>query len=174
LIYKSQTACYARERRAAIHKLGDNFDCVCNPEIMAAFIYALNDADERVRAKAADEIGDQIRESGGCCCSEEVTAALTHALGDCHWAVRFQAEQALELCGYCIVDGECNSCGGCNGAAPAPALGPSPSEAPIVTPPAPAPATEDDAPKALPPRELDQSEASQVRGFKSRLFGFLD
>lgn len=31
LIYKSQTACYARDRDAAIDELGDNYDCVCNP-----------------------------------------------------------------------------------------------------------------------------------------------
>ncbi|NOX53253.1 MAG: hypothetical protein GXP27_02210, partial [Planctomycetes bacterium] len=41
LIFQSQTACYAKDRRKAIDKLGDKFDCVCNPEIMAAFIYAL-------------------------------------------------------------------------------------------------------------------------------------
>jgi len=82
LIYQSQTACYAKHRRKAIHKLGDRFTCECNPEIMCAFIYALNDADERVRAKAADEIGDQLRKND-CCCSPELTAALTCALGDC-------------------------------------------------------------------------------------------
>eukprot|EP00913_Durusdinium_trenchii_P028448 g26676.t1 len=45
-------------------------------------IYALNDADERVRAEAADEIGDQLRKNP-CCCSQNVIAALTAALGDC-------------------------------------------------------------------------------------------
>ena len=50
LIYQSMTACYAKDRKEAIHRLGDHFDCCCHPEIMNAFIYALNDSDERVRA----------------------------------------------------------------------------------------------------------------------------
>lgn len=148
LIYESQTACYARQRRAAIHKLGDKYDCVCNPEIMAAFIYALNDADESVRTKAADEIGDQIRKHG--CCSPDVVAALTCALADCHRGVRREAEQALKLCGYDVVAGDCckTACNtGCNtGCAPA-ASNCGPSSAPA---PAPMPATEG-APAPVPP-----------------------
>ncbi|MBM79261.1 MAG: hypothetical protein CMJ78_01550 [Planctomycetaceae bacterium] len=113
-MYQSQTACYAKDRRNAIHKLGDNYNCVCNPEIMVAFVYALNDADERVRAKAADEIGDQIRENNGCCCTKTVIAGLKAALGDCDKAVRHQAEEALEACGFEVVDADCKSCkGGC-------------------------------------------------------------
>ncbi len=50
------TACYAKDRRDAIDELGDEYSCVCHPEIMNAFVYALNDSDERVRAKAADEL----------------------------------------------------------------------------------------------------------------------
>lgn len=110
LIYESMTACYARDRRRAIHKLGDRYDCCCNPEIMNAFVYALNDADEDVRAKAADEIGDQIRKNR-CCCSPCVVSALTCALADCDRAVRRQAEEALEACGYEVVDGCCGGCG---------------------------------------------------------------
>lgn len=136
LIYESQTACYAKDRRKAIHKLGDKFDCICNPEIMTAFIVALNDCDERVREKAADEIGDQIRKH--CCCCPEVVAALTCALGDCDKGVRKQAEQALELCGYEVVDGCCNTCAptACNAgcapaaAAPAPSTGAAPAPVP--------------------------------------------
>ena len=47
-------------------KLGDKFDCVCNPEIMVALVYALNDCDEDVRKEAADEIGrrDDLDASG--------------------------------------------------------------------------------------------------------------
>lgn len=106
LIYVSQTACYARQRRRALQILGARYSCVCNPEIMSAFIYALNDADESVRANAADEIGDQLRKY--CCCSPCVTSALTYALADCDWRVRRQAEEALRLCGYDIVDGCCD------------------------------------------------------------------
>lgn len=109
LIYESQTACYAKDRRRAIHKLGDKYDCQCNPEIMAAMIYALNDADEGVRKKAADEIGDQLRKNPGCC-SKEVAEALRAALADCDKGVRRQAEEGLEACGYCVVDGQCDTC----------------------------------------------------------------
>lgn len=143
LIYESQTACYAKDRRKAIDKLGRKYDCICNPEIMTAFIVALNDCDERVRKEAADEIGDQIRKY--CCCCPEVVAALTCALGDCDKGVVKQAKEALELCGYEVVDGCCNPCGaaptcgapacGPNGcapaAAPAPMNGSAPAPAPV-------------------------------------------
>ena len=138
LIYESQTACYARQRRAAIRKLGNRYDCICNPEIMTAFVYALNDADERVRREAADEIGDQVRKN--CCCCPEVVAALTCALGDCDRGVVRQAEQALRACGYDVVKGCCDkgcatACG--NGCAPAgaPAMAPADNAAPAPVPP---------------------------------------
>ncbi len=115
LIYQSMTACYARDRKSAIHKLGDYFDCCCHPEIMNAFIYALNDSDERVRAKAADEIGDQIRRNR-CCVGSPTISALTCALADCDRSVRRQAEEALLWSGYKIVDKgsqnrSCQTCG---------------------------------------------------------------
>lgn len=162
------TACYAKDRRKAIHKLGDKYDCACNPEIMCAFVYALNDADEKVRAKAADEIGDQIRKGskgcGSCCgCTPEVIAALTCALGDCDKKVRKQAEEALELCGYEVVDGCCNTCSttGCNnacgtGSAPAPAAAPMPAADPVPAP--------------VPPEE----KPSARRGKFTNLLGLLD
>ena len=75
---------------------------------MNAFIYALNDSDERVRAKAADEIGDQIRRNR-CCCGSPTISALTCALADCDRSVRRQAEEALLWCGYEIVDRSCQS-----------------------------------------------------------------
>jgi len=128
LIFESQTACYAKQRARAIHKLGRRYDCVCSPSVMVAFIYALNDADERVRAAAADEIGNQVK-TNQCCCSPEVTAALTCALADCDGKVRRYAARALRICGYKIVKGSCDSCdsGACdnigccdqNGCAPA-------------------------------------------------------
>ncbi|MBW3541703.1 MAG: HEAT repeat domain-containing protein [Planctomycetes bacterium] len=111
LIYKSQTACYADDREDAVDRLGD-FDCDCYPEVLVALIYALNDTDEEVRAEAADELGDMI-EDGRCCCNDKLVAALTCALADCDSDVRDEAEEALELCGYEIVDGCCGGCGAC-------------------------------------------------------------
>jgi hypothetical protein len=169
LIYESQTACYAKDRRSAIHKLGDHYDCVCNPEIMVAFVYALNDCDERVRAKAADEIGDQLRkQNDGCsctCCTKEVVAALTAALGDCDKKVRHQAEEALEACGYEIVDGACDSCCSTGGGAAAPM--------PEKAAPAPVPPMKD--PKAYFPSRLNkQQQTTKKRSRLSRLLGLLD
>lgn len=103
LIYQSQTACYARQRRRAVRQMSWTFDCVCYPELMCALIYALNDTDERVRAQAANEIGDELRKNP-CCCSQEVVSALTCALGDCDWRVRWYAKRALKQCGYKVVD----------------------------------------------------------------------
>lgn len=119
LIYQSMTECYATARRTAIHRLGDRYDCCEHPEIMNAFIYALNDSDERVRAKAGDEIGDQIRRNR-CCCGMPVIRALQEALADCDRSVRRQAEEALELSGYAIVSRSCScSAGKCCSAAEA-------------------------------------------------------
>lgn len=102
------TGCYASIRRKAVHRLGDHFDCVCHPEIMTAFIHALNDSDESVREKAADEIGDQIRRNR-VCIGPPVVKALQCALADCDRAVRREAESALRLAGYRVVDGACCS-----------------------------------------------------------------
>ena len=159
LIYTSQTACYAKQRSAALRKLGNRYDCICNPEIMSAFIYGLNDADERVRRTAADKIGDQIR--ANCCCSPEIVAALTCALGDCDRSVRRQAEQALRLCGYDIVDGNCNTCSatGCSTGGCAPAAGSVPSMVPSMEPASPAP---------VPPME---KTGSTRKGHLSTLLG---
>ncbi|WP_232098961.1 HEAT repeat domain-containing protein [Gimesia aquarii] len=165
MIYQSQTACYAKHRRKAIHKLGDKFNCECNPEIMCAFIYALNDADERVRAKAADEIGDQLRKNN-CCCSPQLTAALTCALGDCDKKVVREATQALELCGYEVVEGCCDKPCCHTGCAPS---GCSPSAAP-----APAPTSD---PKAYFPSRFQDQKQSRRRlsgNSLSNLFGLID
>lgn len=132
---------------------------------MTAFVYALNDADEKVRREAADEIGDQVRKN--CCCCPEVVAALTCALGDCDKGVVRQAEQALKLCGYDVVDGCCDSgcttaaCG--NGCAPA-ACGPAAAPAMV-------PATEPAAPAPVPPEE---KKAAGRKGRLSTLLGMLD
>ncbi len=108
LIYTSQTACYAWQRRSAVDDLGD-YDAICNPEVMVALIYALNDSSEKVRSEAADEIGDLL-EDGRACCSPQVVSALTCALGDCDWCVRRQAKEALEECGYEVEGAGCSLC----------------------------------------------------------------
>ncbi|HLQ43082.1 MAG TPA: HEAT repeat domain-containing protein [Planctomycetaceae bacterium] len=189
LIYKSQTACYAKDRRNALDKLGDRYSCVCNPEIMCALVYGLNDCDERVRREAADEIGDQLRKNP-CCCSAEVTAALTAALGDCDKGVRRQAEEALRACGYEIVDGCCDkgccdkgcgdkgcgktscgktSCGanacGASGATPMAAPAPAPEAKDAAPAPAPAPPEE---PKAYFPTRLNDQQTTK-KAMKSKL-----
>jgi hypothetical protein len=61
------TDCYATKRRNALDELGD-YDSSCHPEIINAFVYGLNDTDERVRREAADELGDAAR-SNSCSCS---------------------------------------------------------------------------------------------------------
>lgn len=173
------TACYARDRKSAIHKLGDRYNCCCNPEIMNAFVYALNDADEDVREKAADEIGDQIRKNR-CCCSPCVVSALTCALADCDRGVRRQAEEALELCGYEVVDGCCNGCAegccvtGCTSACgtATPVSAPAAAQ-PQPTPPTdvvPAPAPPED-PQAFFPSRLHNKSQSKGRNSLAGLFG---
>jgi len=109
LIFQSQTSCYAKDRRGAIHRLGDGYDCSQNPEILVAFVYALNDADESVRAKAADEIGDQIGRHPDCAVPE-VVAALKVALGDCDAAVRREVRQALATCRIDVVRTRTGDC----------------------------------------------------------------
>lgn len=152
LIYAAQTSCHAEDRAEAVDELGE-FDCRCHPEIMVVLVYSLNDADEEVRAEAADAIGDLI-EDGRCCCSPEVVSALTCAAGDCDEDVRDEAEDALEICGYEVVEGCCedacctSACGDVGGttapAAPAQA-------APVPT--SPAPAKEEAAPAPAPPAD---------------------
>ena len=162
------TACYARDRRSALHELGDTYDCCCHPEIMKAFIYGLNDADEKVRKKAADEIGDQFRRNQ-CCCSPETTAALTCALADCDRGVRRQVEEALEACGYEIVDGCCSCCGdscgtgGCATAAnyaPTNTSAPESAPAPMMDNPAPA---DEAVPAPAPPADPQAYFPSRLR-----------
>lgn len=74
---------------------------------MTAFVHALNDSDERVREKAADEIGDQVRRNR-CIVGSPVIRALRCSLADCDRGVRRQAEQSLKECGFKIVDGYCS------------------------------------------------------------------
>ncbi len=186
LIYTSQTACYARQRKSALQKLGSKYDCVCNPEIMSAFIYGLNDCDENVREAAADEIGDQLRKNK-CCCSACVVDALTVALADCDRGVRRQAEQGLKQCGYDIVDPTCcevacdngcvagNGCvgGNCGSVAPVAAPIEAAAPAPAYSPSAPAPPVE---PKAYFPKRISDEHARPISSSKkslSNLFGMV-
>jgi hypothetical protein len=131
---------------------------------MTAFVYALNDADERVRREAADEIGDQVRKN--CCCCPEVTAALTCALGDCDRGVVRQAEQALRLCGYDVVKGCCDK--GCTtaGCSTGCSNGCAPAGGPAV-----APINDNAAPAPVPPEE---KKASNSRSRMSTLLGLLN
>ncbi len=153
-IQKSQTACYARQRRRAIDKLGDKFSCACNPEIMCALTYALNDSDHRVRGEAADEIGDQLRKNP-CCCNQQVICALTQALGDCNRRVRREAEEALRVAGYKVEDCCANTC--CTACAPACGTNYGPAYSPEM---APAP-SDDGTPPPAPP--ADDTVSSKVR-----------
>ena len=138
---------------------------------MTAFIYGLNDCDERVRKEAADELGDQLRKNP-CCCSCEVVTALTAALGDCDKGVRRQAEEGLRACGYEVVDGCCDKgccntgCGAnaCGSAAPMAHPAPAPEAAPA---PAPAPPTE---PKAYFPSRLNNPTTKKTSKL-GNLFG---
>jgi len=180
-IYESQTACYAKCRRSALKKLG-KYECTCNPEIMCAFAYGLNDADERVRKEAAY----QIRKQTKChpeCCNCKVVAALTCALSDCDKGVRKEAEKALCACGYDVQDC-CDkpSCGTKMACAPAtcaaptgcgsmPATStPAPAEGGETAPvPAPAPAAAE--PEAYFPSRLKNQQTKARKSGLANLFG---
>jgi hypothetical protein len=164
-IYESQTGCHAKNRRKAIKKLG-KFDCVCNPEIMCAFIYGLNDTDERVRKESAVQIRKQTKRNG-CCCNDKVVAALTCALADCDKGVVRAATRALKQCGYDVQD--CCQTGGSTCGAQASCSAPGGSETAPVAPvdggeasPAPAPAPASAEPEAyFPSRLKNQQTKSQ-------------
>jgi len=77
-----------------------------------------------VRAKAADEIGDQVSQHPDCA-APEVIAALKVALGDCDKRVQREVRQALYACRIDVVrvrDGSCvrpaANCAPRGGAAP--------------------------------------------------------
>jgi HEAT repeat protein len=173
-IYKSQTSCYAKDRRKAIRYLGRHFNCQCSPEIMTAFIYALNDAVEDVREEAAVQIRYQVHKNG-CCCSKEVVAALTAALGDCDKHVRRAAEKALEGCGYEVVKGccRCVSCDPCSCNYGGPrnwmkgGVPPTPADKKAAPP---APGTQ----KVYFPATLRYSRPARSRARLANLFGLLD
>lgn len=175
-IYESQTGCHAKDRRKAIRKLG-KFDCVCNPEIMCAFIYGLNDADERVRKASAIQIRKQTKRNG-CCCNDKVVAALTYALGDCDRSVVHAAKRALKACGYDVKKSCCDtgtatcctqpaSCSAPGQSAPMPAA---PAEGGEAAP-APAPAPASAEPEAYFPSRLKSQQTKARKTGLVNLFG---
>ncbi len=191
-IYVSQTACYAKDRAKAVYCIAKKFDCRCNPEIMCALIYALNDADERVRYAGAWGIRHQTSKHK-CCCSDAVISALTCALSDCDRKVRCEAEKALNCCGISVVDcpthtccstATCgnngcgnNGCGnvGCGPAtmtpAPAPAVEPKTEEAPAPVEKVEVKPTTNVEPEAYFPSRLKNTQSQKSRKGLSNLFG---
>jgi hypothetical protein len=140
---------------------------------MCAFIYGLNDSDERVRKEAAVQITKQTKKNG-CCCNDKVVAALTCALADCDKHVVKAATKALCACGYDVQDccqTACNSC------APASCSAPVSSEAPAApaeggeAAPAPAPAPASAEPEAYFPSRLKNQQTKAKKSSLSNLFG---
>ncbi|MGH7200587.1 MAG: HEAT repeat domain-containing protein [Planctomycetaceae bacterium] len=160
LFYTVMTDCHAKHRRHAVDDIGDEYNCRCNPEILLALVYALNDTDHAVRREAADSLGDQM-DDNRCCCCKEIVLALKCALGDCDPGVRKQAEEALEACGYCIVDGCCIEEPDCPVYAPYDAVhGPAGPLPPEVIAPQPPPAI--DAAPPMPPGDLPPDMAGRL------------
>ncbi len=175
-IYESQTGCHAKERRKAIRKLG-KFDCVCNPEIICAFIYGLNDCDERVRKESAKQIRKQTKRNP-CCCNCKVVAALTCALGDCDKGVVKAATKALRQCGYdvqdCCQTASCGSTCGAQASCAAPVHSEHAPAAPAdggEVAPAPAPAPASAEPEAYFPSRLKNQQTKARKAGLSNLFG---
>lgn len=130
LIFCSQTDGYARKRASALHELGRRYSCACYPEIMCAFVYGTDDADERVRYRAVREIARQADKAPGCC-TEQVVAALSSALADEDKPVARAAERALVRFGYDVQSGVFETTAACE-----PDANQSPPAAPAEPPPA--------------------------------------
>jgi len=135
---------------------------------MCAFIYGLNDCDERVRKEAAVQITKQTKRNG-CCCNDKVVAALTCALGDCDKGVVKAASKALCQCGYDVQDC-CNQ--GCGSSCTASCAVPGGEAAPVT--PAPeggeaAPASAE--PEAYFPSRLKNQQTKSRKASLSNLFG---
>ena len=143
---------------------------------MCAFIYGLNDCDERVRKASAKQIRKQTTKNG-CCCNDKVVAALTCALADCDKKVVRQATKALKACGYDVQDcsqtAGCNTCGG-----PASCAAPGHTDGVPAAPaeggeaaPAPAPAPASAEPEAYFPSRLKSQQTKARKSSLSNLFG---
>ncbi len=163
LILDSKTACYARQRRHAVIKMGNRFNCKSHPQLMPALVYAMNDADECVRAAATDKVGDQLR-NNPCCCAPYIICALKLSLSDCDHHVRVQAEQALIACGYVVASNKSGTaCGDACAPGSLPAAIPAAPQQiapePPFTPPAPG-----SAPAQGPAASVDQFRSAAVPG----------
>lgn len=159
---------------------------------MCAFIYGLNDCDERVRKESAERIRRQTRKNP-CCCNAKVVAALTCALSDCDKGVRKEAEKALCQCGYdvqdCCEKPACGTSCGTRTACAAPCAAPAPTSCaapsacgshsePAPAPaeggeaaPAPAPAPASAEPEAYFPSRLKNQQTKARKSNLSNLFG---
>jgi hypothetical protein len=144
---------------------------------MCAFIYGLNDSDERVRRASANAIRKQVKKNP-CCCNDKIVAALTCALSDCDKKVVKAATKALCQCGYDVQNCCQKSCGSaCTACAGGPS-GPSCSApgsmdsappAPAEAAPAPAPASAE--PEAYFPSRLKNQQTKARKAGLSNLFG---
>jgi hypothetical protein len=144
---------------------------------MCAFIYGLNDCDERVRKESARQIRKQTKRNG-CCCNCQVVAALTNALGDCDKKVVRAATRALKACGYDVQDCcQTASCAPASCAAPASCSAPVNSTMPAApaeggeAAPAPAPAPASAEPEAYFPSRLKSQQTKARKSGLSNLFG---
>jgi hypothetical protein len=141
---------------------------------MCAFIYGLNDTDERVRCASACAIRKQVRKNE-CCCNCKVVAALTCALADCDKKVVRAATRALKCCGYDVQDCCQTACGTC---APASCAAPVHTDAVPAAPaeggevaPAPAPAPASAEPEAYFPSRLKSQQTKARKSGLANLFG---
>jgi hypothetical protein len=141
---------------------------------MCAFIYGLNDTDERVRKESAVQIRRQTKKNP-CCCNCRVVAALTCALGDCDKGVVKAACKALKQCGYDVQDCCNQGCGSACTQAASCAV-PSGEAAPVTPAPeggeaAPAPAPASAEPEAYFPSRLKNQQTKSRKASLSNLFG---
>jgi hypothetical protein len=142
---------------------------------MCAFIYGLNDCDERVRKESANQIRKQVKKHG--CCCDKVVCALTYALGDCDKGVVRAACRALKCCGYDVQNPCCTTTSTCC-TQPASCAVPNGQSAPVPTPaeggeaaPAPAPAPGAAEPEAYFPSRLKSQQTKARKSSLSNLFG---
>ncbi|MBS0265218.1 MAG: HEAT repeat domain-containing protein [Planctomycetes bacterium] len=142
---------------------------------MCAFIYGLNDCDERVRKESAIQIRKQTKKHP-CCCNDKVVAALTYALGDCDKGVVRAATRALKACGYDVQKSACCSTASTcapaaatcaapvNSCAPTAPVAPAPVDSNVEQAPAAAPAPASAEPEAYFPSRLKGQQTKSKMG----------
>jgi hypothetical protein len=141
---------------------------------MCAFVYGLNDTDERVRKESARQIAKQVKKHA-CCCNDQVVAALTCALADCDKGVARAAKHALKKCGYDVQkccengSGTCGTQVGCTTPAQSAPMAPAPAEEKAAPAPAPAPASAE--PEAYFPSRLKNQQTKSRKTNLSNVFG---